>query len=135
MTDTSVFPHGQIPGSLELAFVGDSVYDLYVRSNIAIKGGRVNDLNRKAVSKVNAHAQCESLNKIEPLLTEEELSVVRRARNAKQTPTKNADAQDYKNATALEALLGYLFLTGETERLNELLKLASGMEEMNVFRR
>ena len=135
MADTSIFPHGQIPGSLELAFVGDSVYDLYVRSNITIKGGRVNDLNRKAVARVNAHAQCESLARIEPLLNEEEMNVVRRARNTKQTPTKNADAMDYKNATALEALLGYLFLTGETERLNELLKLASGMEDMNVFRR
>jgi len=135
MANTEIFPHGQVPGSLELAFVGDSVYDLYVRSNLTLKGGRVNDLNRKAVARVNAHAQCESLMKIEPLLTEEELSVVRRARNTKQTPTKNADFAEYKNATALEALLGWLYLTGERERLAELLRLASGMEDNNVSRK
>ena len=127
MAHTEVFPHGQLPGSLELAFVGDSVYDLYVRSRLTLKGGKVNDLNRKAVSRVNAHAQSESLIEIEPLLNEEELSVVRRARNAKQTPTKNADMMEYKNATALEAVFGYLYLTGQYERLEELIKIASGL--------
>lgn len=129
MLDASIFPHGQLPGSLELAFVGDSVYDLYVRSHLTMKGGRVNDLNRKAVARVNAHAQCESLKKIEPLLDEDELAIVRRARNAKQTPTKNADRMDYENATALEALLGYLYLTRSEKRLNELLRLTTGMED------
>ncbi len=125
---TQLFPHGQMPGSLELAFVGDSVYDLYVRSALVKKRGRVNELNRAAVGKVNAHAQSESLKRLRPLLTEDEQSIVRRAQNTRQTATKNADPQEYHLATALEALLGYLYLTGQRERLRELLKLATEME-------
>ena len=130
MTDTrmSVFEHGQLPGALELALVGDSVYDLYVRSRLVKKGGRVKDIHKNAVRHVNAHAQAMALDRIEEMLTEEEAGVVRRARNAKQTPTKNADAGDYHKATALEALLGYLYLTGQTERLNRFLSLCTNME-------
>jgi len=130
MTDTrmSVFEHGQLPGALELALVGDSVYDLYVRSHLVRKGGRVKDIHKNAVMHVNAHAQAMALDRIEEMLTEEEAGVVRRARNAKQTPTKNADAGDYHKATALEALLGYLYLTGQTERLNRFLSLCTNME-------
>ena len=123
-----LFPHGQLPGSLELAFVGDSVYDLYVRSALVKRRGRMSDLNRAAVGKVNAHAQSESLKKLRPLLTEEESAIVRRAQNTRQTATKNADPQEYHLATALEALLGYLYLSGQRERLIELLKLATEME-------
>ena len=130
--DKKIFPHGQKPGSLELAFVGDSLYDLYVLARLAIKGGKVNDLNRTAVSKVNAHAQREGLERIEPLLTEEELSVVRRAKNAKQSPTKNADPEDYCRATALEALLGYLYLTGQNERMTELLSVSTGLPKEGI---
>lgn len=130
MTDTrmSVFEHGQLPGALELALVGDSVYDLYVRSRLVKKGGRVKDIHKNAVRHVNAHAQAMALDKIEEELTEDEAGVVRRARNAKQTPTKNADAGDYHKATALEALLGYLYLTGQTERLDRFLALCTNME-------
>ena len=124
----SVFPHGQIPGSLELAFVGDSVYDLYVRSALVMRGGRVNDLNRAAVARVNAHAQCESLKRILSLLSPEESAIVRRAHNARQSPTKNADPGEYHYATALEALMGYLYLTGQKQRLTELLRLSTEME-------
>lgn len=130
MTDTllNVFEHGQLPGALELALVGDSVYDLYVRSRLVRKGGRVKDIHKNAVRHVNAHAQAMALDKIEEELTEDEAGVVRRARNAKQTPTKNADAGDYHKATALEALLGYLYLTGQTERLDRFLALCTNME-------
>lgn len=130
MTDTrmSVFEHGQLPGALELALVGDSVYDLYVRSHLVRKGGRVKDIHKNAVKHVNAHAQAMALDRIEEELTEEEAGVVRRARNAKQTPTKNADAGDYHKATALESLLGYLYLTGQTERLSRFLALCTNME-------
>lgn len=130
MTDTrmSVFEHGQLPGALELALVGDSVYDLYVRSRLVKKGGRVKDIHKNAVRHVNAHAQAMALDKIEEELTEDEAGVVRRARNAKQTPTKNADAGDYHKATALEALLGYLYLTEQTERLDRFLALCTNME-------
>ena len=98
----SVFPHGQIPGSLELAFVGDSVYDLYVRSALVTRGGRVNDLNRAAVARVNAHAQCESLKRILSLLSPEESAIVRRAHNARQSPTKNADRMEWLLEKAIE---------------------------------
>lgn len=130
MTDTllNVFEHGQLPGALELALVGDSVYDLYVRSRLVRKGGRVKDIHKNAVKHVNAHAQAMALDRIEGELTEDEAGVVRRARNAKQTPTKNADAGDYHKATALEALLGYLYLTGQTERLDRFLALCTNME-------
>ena len=131
VTGSSFFPHGQTPGSLELAFVGDSVYDLYVRSRLVKKGGKVNMLNRAAVSYVNAHAQCESLKRIMPELTDEETAIVRRAHNAKQTATKNADPAEYQYATALEALIGRLYLTEKTERMERLLSLATDMEGMN----
>ena len=130
MTDTrmSAFEHGQLPGALELALVGDSVYDLYVRSRLVRKGGRVRDIHKNAVRHVNAHAQAMALERIEAELTEDEAGVVRRARNAKQTPTRNADAGDYHKATALEALFGYLYLTGQTDRLNRFLALCTNME-------
>lgn len=120
---TGAFPHGQLPGALELAFVGDSVYDLTVRARLVREGGHVRDLHRKAVGFVKAAAQSEALGRIEPMLTEEEAGVVRRARNARQTPTKNADAADYHRATALEALIGFLYLTGREERLKEILEI------------
>lgn len=123
------FPHGQTPGSLELAFVGDSVYDLYVRSALVRKGGRIRDLHKAAVQCVNAHAQAEGLARIENLLTEEEAGVIRRARNARQTPTKNADAGEYHQATALEALIGYLYLTGRIERMESLIEISLKKEE------
>ena len=124
----SVFAHGQLPGALELALVGDSVYDLYVRKCLVLRGGRVKDIHKNAVGHVNAHAQAMALARIEQELTEEENGIVRRARNAKQTPTKNADAGDYHKATALEALFGFLYLTGQTERLNRFLALCTNME-------
>jgi len=125
--DAKYFPHGQKPGSLELAFVGDSVYDLYVRSHLINTGKKVNALNKEAVAHVKAASQSQSLGRLLPLLTEEEAAIVRRAHNTKQTPTKNAQPEDYYNATALEALLGYLYLTHQTERLNELLAVAAQM--------
>ena len=123
--DAKYFAHGQKPGSLELAFVGDSVYDLYVRSHLITTGKKVNALNRDAVAHVKAASQAVSLEKILPVLTEEEAAIVRRAQNTKQTPTKNASPEDYHKATALEAVLGYLYLTEQYERLNTLLSMAS----------
>ena len=130
MTESAAkyFAHGQTPGSLELALVGDSVYDLYVRSRLVIKGGRIRDIHLKAVKKVNAHAQSEALARIEQRLTEEEAEIVRRARNARQTPTKNADAGEYHRATALEALIGFLYLTKQEDRLSEILSACLDME-------
>ena len=118
-------PHGQLPGSLELAFIGDTIYDFYVRRRLVIAGGRMKDLHRAAVSQVCAAAQSKALTRVEHMLTEEEQGVVRRARNAKQSPTKNADPADYHRATAFEALLGFLYLTHREERLKEILSTAN----------
>ena len=126
--DQNTFPHGQKPGSLELAFVGDSVFELFVRSRLTLEGGKVNALSRKAVARVNAGAQALSFGKIEPFISDEERAIARRAHNTKQTPPKNADPFAYETATSLEAVLGYLYLTGQRERLNELLRLATEME-------
>ena len=118
------FEHGALPGSLELAYLGDALYDLYVREHLIAHGGRVRSLHRQAVSLVCAHAQSEALRRVEAQLAESEADVVRRARNARQTPSKNADAGEYHRATALEALVGYLYVTGQRDRMNELLSLA-----------
>ena len=118
------FEHGSLPGSLELAYLGDTVYDLYVRAQLIQQGGHVGKMHRDAVQLVCAHAQAEAFLRVEPLLTEKEADVARRARNTRQTPAKNADPAEYHRATALEALTGYLFVTGQTDRMEELLEIA-----------
>ena len=118
------FPNGQLPGSLELAYLGDTLWDLMVRTRLVRKGGRMRDLHRAAVKQVCAKAQSDALARIEAALTEEESAVVRRARNAKQTPPRNADPGDYHRATALVALVGWLYLNGQTARMDELMNAA-----------
>ena len=125
------FEHGNLPGSLELAYLGDALYDLYVREHLVAHGGRVRSLHRHAIALVCAHAQSEALGRVEDGLTEAEAAVVRRARNSRQTPPRNADAAEYHRATALEALVGYLYVTGQRERMNAILSacLPDGMFE------
>lgn len=118
------FEHNALPGSLELAYLGDTIYDLYVRSHLVEKGGRVGKMHRQAIRLVCAHAQAEALTRIQDDLTEEEANVVRRARNVHQSPPKNADPADYQKATGLEALIGYLYAAGREERLGMLLEKA-----------
>ena len=118
--------HSALPGSLELAWLGDALYDLYVREHLVARGGKVRALHREAISHVCAHAQAEALSRIVDALTEAESDVVRRARNAHQTPPKNADPGEYHHATALEALIGWLYVTGQGDRMNELLEMAAG---------
>ncbi len=127
--DRDEFPHGQAPGSLELAYLGDTLWDLMVRTRLVKKGGRMKELHRAAVKRVCARAQSEALARIESSLTEEESAVVRRARNARQSPTKNADSGDYHRATALEALIGWLYLSGRRDRMEELMNAALPEEE------
>lgn len=119
---------GQLPGSLELAYLGDTLWDLFVREELVRTGGRMKELHRAAVARVRASAQSRALARIEEGLTEEEAAVVRRARNAHQTPPKNADPADYCRATALEALFGYLYLTGQLERMKTLMRQAENRE-------
>lgn len=118
------FEHNALPGSLELAYLGDALYDLYVRERLVARGGKVRALHREAISLVCAHAQSEALARVADALTEEERDVVRRARNARQTPPKNADSGEYHHATAIEALVGWLYVTGQRDRMNEVLALA-----------
>lgn len=109
---------------LALAFVGDCVYELYVRNYLLTGKYRdVNELHRKSVFFVKAKAQAYILHTLEEELSEEEHNVVRRGRNAHpHTVPKNADVVDYRYATAYEALIGYLYLSGNSERLDYILK-------------
>ena len=106
-----------------LAFVGDAVYSLFVRERLTfLSDSKSGELNKQATSEVNAVAQAEFVKEIMPLFTEEELAVFKRARNAKKpTKAKHATIADYNMATGLEAVLGFLYLTGENDRLNYLL--------------
>ena len=117
--------------SLQMAYVGDTVHDLYVRSMLLSKGMSVGKMHKQAVRMVSAGAQAKMLAAIEPELNEDEADVARRGRNsqAKHAAPKNADPADYAHATALEALWGYLYLSGQTKRLDELIKLALARTE------
>ena len=108
--------------SLGLAHVGDGVYELMVRSWLCVHGKATNrGLHKATVRYVAAPAQAKAAQKILPLLTEEEAAVFRRGRNANtHTIPRAASREEYQTATAVEALFGYLWLKGETERLNEL---------------
>ncbi len=108
-------------GSLALAHVGDAVFELLVRVHLAAAGGRNGSLHRAAVEMVNAAAQAGDMEKLLPLLTEEEAEVFRRGRNVKvHSVPKHARLGDYHAATGLEALFGYLYLLDRRDRLNAL---------------
>ena len=118
---------------LALAYIGDSVYDLLVRSLIVSKGNMaVQKYHKAASSLVNAHAQAVMIIALEPELTEEEHAVYKRGRNSKPATTaKNATVKDYKTATGMEALLGYLYLSNQHERLIDLVKRGLEILEEN----
>ena len=107
---------------LSLAFVGDTVWDLHTREGLLQSQMQVNALHRKAVALVNAGAQAQAAALIEPHLTEEEQEIFRRGQNAhsRHNTPKNQDPYAYSRATALETLMGYLYLTGQNERILEL---------------
>jgi ribonuclease-3 family protein len=110
---------------ITLAYLGDAVLELYVRSAlVSVKGSRAGVLHKKAVKKVKAAAQAEALRRILDNLTPEEHDIVRRGRNAKTFGHRAADVADYHYSTAFEALLGYLYLTSQEERLMQLLEQA-----------
>jgi len=116
---------------LQMAYVGDTIHDLYVRSMLVSRGMTVGAMHRQAVRMVSAFAQARMLEAIEPDLTEAEADIARRGRNsqAKHAAPKHADPADYAHATALEALWGYLYLSGQSERLDTLIKLALSRTE------
>ena len=108
---------------LELAFLGDAVYELYIRHYLLLKGvARTFQLQRQAVRFVAATAQAKVLKAIMPILNEDEKDVVRRGRNAKpRSVPKNTDVLTYKHSSAFEALIGYLYLENNGRRLEELI--------------
>ena len=116
---------------LQLAYIGDTIHDLYVRSMLLSRGMAVGAMHRQAVKMVSAYAQARMLEAIEPEMTEAEADIARRGRNsqAKHAAPKNADPADYAHATGLEALWGYLYLTGQNGRLDELIRLALSRTE------
>ncbi len=107
---------------LTLAFVGDTVFDLLIRSELVARANRpVNDLHNMASKRVCAAAQAESIRRVMPMLTEDETAVFKRGRNARTGGIpKHASSADYHYATGLESLFGWLYLKGQTERIKEL---------------
>ena len=108
-----------------LAFIGDAVFSLYVRTEICLQNNiKANELHKLSIDYVKASGQSDFMEKLLPNLNEFEMEVYKRARNYKTTNiAKNAKVNDYKRATGLEALLGYLYLCGKNERLNEILRM------------
>jgi ribonuclease-3 family protein len=111
---------------LSLAYIGDGVFDLVIRSVVVAKGNtRASQLHRRTSQIVKAATQARMAEVLEPHLTGTELDVFRRGRNAKSpTMAKNASMSDYRKATGFEAMVGYLYLTDQFERIVELTKLA-----------
>lgn len=114
--------------SLALAYMGDAVFETYVRRHLLYEGQvRPHQLHRAGTRYVSAKAQCQILFHMmdQKLLTDQELQEVMRGRNAKSgTVPKNTDVQTYRYSTAFEALIGYLYLTGQKERLEEVVRWA-----------
>ena len=119
-------------GPLQLAYLGDTLQDLFVRAKLLMRGQKVGEMHKEAVRFVNAKAQARMLEVLSPEFTQEEADVVRRGRNAqaKHHAPKGTSPADYTHATALETLWGYLFVTNRQERLTELMeKAVMEMEE------
>lgn len=107
-----------------LCFVGDAVYGLLVRTHLAEINRPSGELHNESVKWVSAVAQSRAFEKIEPELTEDELSVFKRGRNFHTASVpKSATRKDYSVATGLETLFGFLYLSGKNERLNELFEI------------
>ncbi len=109
--------------SLVLAYMGDAVYEKSIREYVVKQGVSKNGvLHKKSIKYVSANGQSYAVKMLEEKLTEDELDVVRRGRNANpHSSAKNADIIDYKYATGFEALIGYLYLTEQLERMEEII--------------
>ena len=114
---------------LVLAYIGDAVFEIYVRKMLVTQAQgntSVDRLHKKATEYVKSSAQSKSYRRIEGSLTEDEISVFKRGRNAKCNPPKNADVIEYHTATGLEALIGYIYLSENYDRLDEIMNLILG---------
>lgn len=119
---------------LTLAYIGDAVYDLVIRTVVVESANRAADkLHKRTVKYVKAPAQAKIIEALRKYLTDEEEAVYRRGRNAKSnTMAKNASLSEYRKATGFEALIGFLYLTGQTDRMIYLIKKGielAGMED------
>lgn len=122
-TDLKAKPNELSP--LNLAFIGDCVYEMLVRETLVLNANRpVNDLHKESVKFVSAKAQTLAFDKIKDCLTEQEIAIYKRGRNAKvgHNP-KSASQGEYHIATGVEALFGYLYLTEQTQRIKELFQI------------
>ncbi len=108
--------------ALNLAYIGDAVFEIYARTKVVKEyKTTVNEMNRKTKGYVNANAQNEMYHRIMDIATDEEIEILKRGRNAKsKTSAKNASTSAYRHATGIEALVGYLYLTENISRLNEI---------------
>lgn len=120
LNDNACRPNTLSP--ISLAFLGDAVYEVMVREHLALSDERkTEDLHRGAVGYVSAQAQAKAMERIMPLLTEDELQAFKRGRNAHVSHIpKGATTAQYHSATGFEALFGWLYLNGSIERLREL---------------
>lgn len=118
---------------LTWAYVGDAVYELYIRNYLVNSTNlKPHKLHIETIKYVKAKSQANILEKLDNFLTEEEKEIVRRGRNTKNHHLpKNADVNDYMYSTAFEALIGYLYLTKENNRLNEILKKCIDINKIN----
>ena len=119
---------------LTLAYIGDAIYDLIIRTIIVERANRAtNELHKRTTRYVKAATQAMMIEAIVPILTEEELAIYKRGRNAKSyTSAKNATIAEYRKATGFEALAGYLYLTNQVDRLLILIEKALQKFELSI---
>ncbi len=121
--------------ALVLAYIGDAVYEVFTREKLLEMHSDMpaHKLHVENIKYVKAHAQSNSMAAVEPILTEKELAVYKRGRNAKSaTVPKNANLADYRRATGFETLIGYLHLSGNADRLNEIMEIAFDNAKINT---
>ena len=120
-------PQARMYSPLTLAFLGDAVYSLLVRNMLSLSANKpAGKLHKESIQYVNAAFQAQMIRDLLPVLTEDETSVFKRGRNAHSSHSpKNQSDADYRYATGLEALYGYLYLCGNTERIQEIFELST----------
>lgn len=121
---------------ISLAFIGDAVYSLYIREKLAFSGDlKANSLHKLTSGEVKASSQADFIDRLLPVLSEEEIDIYRRARNAKKgTKAKHATVAEYNKSTGFEALLGYLYITGNYQRLNYLLNYDNSCDGRSLLK-
>lgn len=127
-------PEARMYSPLTLAFLGDAVYSLMIRNMLTVASNKpTGKLHKESIGYVNASFQAQMIKELLPHLTEEETAVFKRGRNAHSAHSpKNQSADDYRHATGFEALFGYLYLCGNTERLKEIFNMSARKAYLNI---